>query len=72
MLLQDLYTNFLDLDDAQKLEFIQDYCARRNVDLRETAVVKVPVKKERGKGRTDKKITVSKDQLALLKQLGLC
>jgi len=72
MLLQDLYTNFLDLDDADRLKFMLDYCEKRNIDLKETAVVKVPVKKERGKGRTDKKLTVTKDQLALLKQLGLC
>jgi hypothetical protein len=72
MKFEQLYPNFLSLSDEERFEFFSDYYHRRSIDLTETLVAKVTTKKERTKGKTEKKITVSKDQFALLKQLGLC
>ena len=72
MRFQDLYPNFLDMSESDRVEFFLGYYNRRAIDLTETVVAKVTTQKTRGSGRTDKKLTVTKDQLALLKQLGLC
>lgn len=72
MKFEQLYPNFLTISDEERFEFFSDYYHRRSIDLTETLVAKVTTKKERTKGKTEKKITVSKDQFALLKQLGLC
>lgn len=72
MKFEQLYPNFLTISDEERFEFFSNYYHRRSIDLTETLVAKVTTKKERTKGKTEKKITVSKDQFALLKQLGLC
>jgi len=70
MRFEDLYPNFLQLTDSDRAFFFEGYYQRRARDLAEIEV-KVTTQKERSKGRTDKKISVTKEQLQLLRQLGL-
>jgi len=70
MRFEDLYPNFLQITDSDRAFFFEAYYQRRSRDLAEIEV-KVTTQKERGKGRTDKKISVTKEQLQLLRQLGL-
>lgn len=72
MRFEDLYPNFLSMSESEQLSFFTDYYSRRTIDLSQTVIAKVPVKKERGKGKTEKKISLTKEQFELMKKLGLC
>jgi len=71
MKFETLYPNFLDLPEPERFSFFAAYRVQRSLDLVENTVAKVTVQKERTKGKKDKKITVSREQLLLLQKLGL-
>lgn len=68
MLLQDLEVNFLSRSDSDALTFLTAYRERRRETIT-SAKIKVP-KKKASRKKTDQ-ITVTAEQLQLLKALGL-
>jgi hypothetical protein len=71
MRFEDLYTNILDMSPDMQRVFFYSYAEKRRRDLEETAIVIAKNKKEKCATSKDKKIAVSKEQLALLKALNL-
>lgn len=71
MRLEDLYKNILDMEPAERLEFFIKYSNQRTQDL---SVVQTKARKPRkgsAKKPKGKTVTVTQEQFALLKSLGL-
>ena len=71
MKFETLRPDFLQLSDSDRFQFFAAYRSKRHTDLVENTIAKVTVQKERTKGQTDKKISVTKEQLAALRRMGL-
>lgn len=72
MRLEDLYTDILNMTDEESYAFIASYTSQRSSDLTQPIPAPTKEKKTRAKKKTSKdNITVSQEQLALLKQLNL-
>lgn len=69
MKLEQMKTNFLDMSDKERQEFFTKYSEKRTKDVQEVVVKLTP--KKRSKKKADKKVSVSQEQLELLKKLGL-
>lgn len=69
MKFEKLYQNLLDMPN-EGIAFFEHYCERRKSDL-ESVTAKVTVQKERGKGKKEKMISVSREQMELLRALNL-
>ena len=67
-----MYTNYLDLSLEEREHFIEEYGDRRRHDLSQlTAVMKKTPKGTKSPSKKEKSISVTQEQLQLLKQLGL-
>ena len=71
MQLQDMKTDFLMMEDAERTAFVLQYTEQRRLDL-EQATVKLKSKSKGGKKKAaPKTMKVTPEQLALMKKLGL-
>lgn len=71
MRLHDLYSNFMDMSEDEQIQFFHSYYEERTRILDESVIVKVKATKAETSRKQDKKITVTHEQLVLLKRLGL-
>lgn len=69
MKLEDMKTNIIDMEHEERFAFLMSYFEVRNKELQEVQV-KLP-RKSGPRKKKDKVVTVSSNQLTLLKQLGL-
>lgn len=70
MKLENIRPNFTFADESTQRQMFLEYYDRREADFNSCKMVTVKQKKTSIK--TGEKFTVNKDQLALLKLLGLC
>jgi len=72
MNLLNLRQNFQTLQPNEQVVFLNEYVAKRVIDLEKTAIIKPRITAKKGVKRTkEKKIPVTIEQLELLKKLGL-
>jgi hypothetical protein len=72
MKLPQMYTNYLDLTEEGREEFILIYSTLRQEDLSKlTAIMKKTSSGVKSSSKKEKSISVTDEQMQLLKQLGL-
>jgi len=71
MRLHDLYADFMEMSEEEQLSFFHDFYEERSRVLQETILVKAKTPKSPTARKQDKKLTVTPDQLILLRRLGL-
>jgi len=70
MQIQDMKTNFLNMEDAERTAFMVQYIEARRLDL-EQAIVKPKTGAKGAKKAAPKTMKVTQEQLELMKKLGL-
>ena len=71
MLFQDLFPQFDNLEYDGRLAFIAGYRHQRTEDLRKSLVVLTQPKSTKRAAKKDKTVKLTRDQVELLKALGL-
>lgn len=71
MKFEELKNNFLSMESSERISFVAAYYEQRDKDISMTTVSIKQKRTRKSSGRKGKTISVTTDQLALMKSLGL-